>query len=138
MDSKEKSIGVGCGAIIINEKNEVLLVKRPFSSITDAGYWTRPGGEVEFGETIEEALKKEVKKETGVEIEVIRFLDMNEIIDTEKGIHWVALGYLAKAVSQEERSNLITNEIRWFNISDLPEKLTDYTKSSLEAYFTSN
>ena len=137
MELKKEVIGIGCGAIIINEKNEVLLVKKPLSSIHDSGYWTRPGGEVNFGETIEEALKREVKNETGLDIEIVRFLDMNEIIDTENKIHWIAFGYLAKMLSQDLSRNS-TNEMQWFSISDLPKELTTYTKASLETYFTTN
>lgn len=137
MEFKKGVIGIGCGAIIINDKSEVLLVKKSFSSIGGSESWTRPGGEVKFGNTIEESLKEHVKNETGFEVEIVRFLDMNEIIDDEKGVHWLALGYLCKPIFQEQGFD-VSGEVRWFSISDLPKDLTEHTRSSLESYFTLN
>ena len=54
MESNSKVVRVGCGAIIINGKNEVLLALRRKDSENEGGLWARPGGKVEFGETVEE------------------------------------------------------------------------------------
>jgi len=62
-------IGVGCGAFIINDQNELLLQQRNKSP--EKEYWSIPGGKVEMFETFDQAVKREVKEETGVNIEVI-------------------------------------------------------------------
>ena len=59
-------IGVGCGAFILNAQNELLLQQR--NKAPEKGYWSIPGGKVEMFETFHEAVKREVKEETGVEI----------------------------------------------------------------------
>ena len=56
-------IGVGCGAFIINDQNELLLQQRNKSP--EKEYWSIPGGKVEMFETFDQAVKREVKEETG-------------------------------------------------------------------------
>ena len=67
-------VGVGCGALIVNDKNEALLLKRTSKTRNGAGLWSKPGGGVEFGEKIEETVKREIKEELGVDVEIIKFL----------------------------------------------------------------
>lgn len=75
-------IGVGCGALIINEKNETLLVKRGFNSKSQVGVWSKPGGAVDLKEKVEDAVIREIKEELGVDIELIKFLGFtNHIIE---------------------------------------------------------
>ena len=64
-------IGVGCGALIINDKNEVLLLKRGKKSKNEVGVWSKVGGTVEFGDTIEDTVVKEAKEEIDCDIEII-------------------------------------------------------------------
>ncbi len=55
---------VAAAGIVLNEKNEILMVK------TYRGGWVFPGGQVEVGENVIDALKREIMEETGVEAEV--------------------------------------------------------------------
>jgi len=126
-------VGIGCGAIIVNDKNEVLLVKRAASSRMAAGTWSRPGGQVEFGEKIEEAVEREVLEETGVKVKAERFLELAEDFGNEK--HWLAIGYLAKYIAGEARNVEPDkhDEVKWFSLTSLP-KLNKYTESSIKKY----
>lgn len=136
MKAGKDFIGVGCGAIIINDKNEVLLLKRSINSRIDPGLWSRPGGQVEFDESIEDAVEREVKEETGIIVKAVRRLDYTETISDNRSTHWVALGFLAKHISGEP-INVEPNkhdEIKWFSIDNLPSNLADYTKNSIEFY----
>ena len=56
---------VAAGAMVTNEKDEVLLVKNPMRG------WEFPGGQVENGEDLIQAVSREVKEEAGVDIKVI-------------------------------------------------------------------
>ena len=123
-------IGVGCGALIINDRNETLLVKRASKSQNEAGFWSKPGGTVEFSENVEETVKREIKEEVGVNIELIRFLGFTNHIIKSENQHWIALNYLAKVVEGEPK-NLEPEkieEIKWFNFNNLPTNLTQTTR----------
>ncbi len=56
----------GVFTIVVNKKQEVLLVKRK-----DLPIWDLPGGRVDEGELLEEAAKREVREETGYEVEIV-------------------------------------------------------------------
>lgn len=64
----EKVILVFAGGCIFNEKGEVLLQKR------GSGGWGFPGGAIEVGESIEAAAVREVREETGLDVEVVRLI----------------------------------------------------------------
>jgi mutator protein MutT len=130
-------IGVGCGAIIINDMDEVLLIKRSQGLVMEPGTWSRPGGRVEFGEKVEEAVRREIKEEIGIDVEVVRFLEITQTI--EDGKHWISLGFLARHVSGTPRNMEPGkhDEMRWFPLSKLPENLNSYTRNAINVYFGS-
>ena len=84
MKAEKDFIGVGCGAIIINNNNEILLVKRSKNSRTEPGMWSRPGGQVEFSESASEAVEREVKEETNLVVKIIRSLEFTENLSDDK------------------------------------------------------
>ena len=57
-------------AIIIFPQDKILLIKRRTLPFT--GYWALPGGRVDPGETVEQTIAREVKEETGLNVEVVR------------------------------------------------------------------
>ena len=59
----------------IKKDNKYLAVKR---RKIEPGTWETPGGRVEFGERIEDALKREIKEEVGIEIKINKFLGWGE------------------------------------------------------------
>lgn len=129
-------IGVGCGALIINDSGETLLVKRTSKTRNEAGFWSKPGGGVEFGEKVEDAAKREIKEELGVEIELIKFLGFTNSIMKDENQHWISFNYLAK-ITGGELKNLEPGkheEIKWFKIDNLPEKINKYTLESINEY----
>ena len=69
MEKKKPYIGVD--AIIRNEEGKILLIHRTGKNFN--GYWGLVSGMIEWGENAESALKREVKEEIGVEIEIIRY-----------------------------------------------------------------
>ncbi len=127
-------IGVGCGAFILNEQEEVLLQLR--NKAPEKEYWSIPGGKVELFETFEQAVKREVKEETGAEVEVIGLLGMcNHIIRNEQR-HWVSPSYLCKIVKGEPRIMEPTKhlDMKWFSLDNLPEKITITTQEAISNY----
>lgn len=67
-----------CGICIQDDK---MLLVRHQSTINNQTFWAPPGGGLQFGESIATCLKREVLEETGLEVEVIRFLFVNEFLE---------------------------------------------------------
>ena len=73
-------ISIGVGAVVFRG-DEVLIIKRgkpPFF-----GQWSIPGGGLEHGEALKDAARREVREETGVEIEIIGLIDVFEALPRE-------------------------------------------------------
>jgi len=127
-------IGVGTGAIIFNKDGTLFLAKRGKEARNEKHKWEFPGGCVEFGETLENALVREVREEFGFVVEVIQLLDVvNHILPKEKQ-HWVSPTYICRYRSGKPRilEPLKCEEIGWFNLNDIPiKKLTVASRKSL-------
>ncbi len=113
-------IGVGVGAVIFNKQGEFLLLKRGKASKNEIGLWGFPGGAVEFGETIAETIKREVKEELLINIKPLKLLTpINHIIKKEKQ-HWIAVPYICQLTSGKLK---ITEpdkceDVGWFSIEE--------------------
>jgi mutator protein MutT len=88
---------LGVGAIII-EDGRVLLAERGREPLK--GYWSLPGGAVEVGETLEQAVRRETLEETGLEIDPVAVVEVFERITRDStGVaeyHYVLIDYLCR------------------------------------------
>ncbi|WP_455367394.1 NUDIX hydrolase [[Eubacterium] cellulosolvens] len=104
----------GVGAVLIRE-NRVLLVKRRHEP--GKGLWSIPGGIVEVGEPVEEAIVREVKEETGFNIKVEEPLDVTDVIirDEKERIkfHYILVSFLGKIVGGSLAEAPVKSEICW-------------------------
>lgn len=114
---------VGVGGIVVDH-GRVLLVKRGRAPLL--GEWSIPGGALEVGETLEEALRREIREETGLEItplEVLAVLD--RIVRDEDGrtrYHYVLVDYLCRVENSprpEAHAATDVTECRWVEPEDL-------------------
>jgi 8-oxo-dGTP diphosphatase len=67
---------VSAAAIVLNEKNELLLIKGPRRG------WEMPGGQVEEGESLTDAVIRETKEESGINIEVVKFCGIFQNVES--------------------------------------------------------
>jgi len=89
---------IGVGAVVFSARNEILLIKR--GKAPNLGRWMVPGGTLEWGETLEDAAVREVREETGIDIEIEAFVEIIEAITPgEGGFHYVIMDYAAHPVS---------------------------------------
>jgi 8-oxo-dGTP diphosphatase len=107
-------------AAIIRD-SEVLVVQR--SRQPAHGLFTLPGGAVEVGESLQDAVKREVREETALEIEPVALAGFREAIahDREDRVkrHFVILAFAARWIAGEPRLNEELAEARWLRPSDL-------------------
>jgi mutator protein MutT len=126
-------IGVGVGAVILNSRNEVFLARRGPKAKNERGLWECPGGSVEFGETLAAALRREMREEYGIEIQVGELLDVVDHILPAEGQHWVSPSFLCQITSGEPRIMEAEkcSQIGWFSLNALPEHITLASQNSL-------
>src|SRR5882672_5156197 len=105
------------GAVVVDD-DRLLMIRRGHGP--GAGEWSIPGGRVEFGETLVEALVREVFEETNLEIAVDHFLGFAEGIDDE--YHFVFMDFAATALDAAVIApGDDAAEARWVNLTDVVE-----------------
>jgi 8-oxo-dGTP diphosphatase len=129
-------IGVGVGAIIVDEDGRLFLARRGPAAKNECGLWEFPGGSVEFGETLAQALTREMCEEYGIEVVVGPLLDVVDHILPEEGQHWVSPTFICAIRAGEPyiREPLKCAEIGWFDLDSIPEDLTQITRLNLRHY----
>ena len=126
MESKEqKKIGGGFGVMMLRNE-EVLLGRRHAdkdkadSALRGEGTWTMPGGKLEFGESFEDGAKREVLEETGIKLNKVKVICVNN--DKNKYAHFITIGLFSDDFSGEakviEPDEIV--EWQWFPIHNLP------------------
>lgn len=123
------------GALIVDDKGEILLVR----SYKWGRKYIVPGGHIELGERSEAAIKREVKEEVGLEVELVRLLLVQEAIystDYIKHEHYIFLDYLCR--THESKVELDGDEIQehiWMLPKDaLQLDLEIFTRNLVHTY----
>lgn len=88
---------IGVGGIVFNENNEVLLIKRDKPPAKD--FWSIPGGKQEAGESMVDACKREIKEETGLDVEIGQVVALVE--RRIESFHYVIIDFLARLQNRE-------------------------------------
>ena len=129
-------IGVGVGAILFNEAGQIFMSQRGPRANNERGCWEFPGGRVEFGETLQDALLREFQEEYGIDIEVGVLLCVDNHILPDEGQHWVSPTFLARHLAGTpqilEPEKCIA--IGWFNWDNLPQPLSVISQMNISAY----
>jgi len=107
------------GIVILNDKNQVLLMKRAADS--RIGKWSLPGGFLENFETPEEAVLRETKEEIDVEVQIENFLlfSISKYI-YEGGGYVLPIHFRGRIKSGEPKPTKFASEVRWFDRKDIP------------------
>ncbi|MBV6812775.1 NUDIX domain-containing protein [Xanthomonas campestris pv. passiflorae] len=131
--SSELRPRVGCGAFIQRADGRLLLVLR--GRAPEHGHWGLPGGKVDWMETVEATVVREVLEETGLQVHLQRVLCVVSHFepDMDPPQHWVAPVYLASIQGPEQavlREPQVLLELGWFALDALP---TPLTRSAMQA-----
>jgi mutator protein MutT len=117
---------VGVGGVLVHE-GRVLLIRRGKEPLR--GRWVVPGGTVELGESLEEALVREMREETALEVAPAGVLTVFDRIQRESGrvlYHYVIVDYLCRYVAGEARAGSDAEAVAWA----APEELDSYDMPS--------
>lgn len=106
---------VAVGGVVLDDDRRLLVVRR--GRPPAAGRWTVPGGRVEPGEGVTEAVAREVAEETGLDVEVGPFAWWLERRDDDH--HYVILDFFARPVGGTLRPGDDADDVRWATRSEL-------------------
>ena len=136
MDKKQKIVVIG----IIENGDEVLVIQRYDPKIKDAHLkWDLPGGTNEFGESLKETLTREIKEETGSEVQIIEMLPecvSKEWHHQDYLQHTLVFCFVCKLINSGSRSkDHKVNDVKWVKMSKLAElDWLETTKVFIELY----
>ena len=119
---------VGVGAVVVNGAGRVLLVKRRFEPL--AGQWSLPGGAVDVGETLEACIMRELREETGLDVEVGPVIEVFDRIMRDAAgrvqYHYVLVDYVCRPSGGTLTAASDVSDVAWVETGELAEfGLTD-------------
>ncbi|HTC31910.1 MAG TPA: NUDIX hydrolase [Bryobacteraceae bacterium] len=128
---------LGVGALIF-EDEKILLVERGKEPLK--GYWSLPGGIVETGEKLEEAIRREVAEETGLDVDPYFMFEIFERImpdaEGKPEYHYVLIDYLCRRLSGEPVAASDVSRVAWVSEGELAGyRLTEGTLGVIERAF---
>lgn len=123
---------IGVGIVVIDD-NRILLVKR--EKDPGKGRWSIPGGVLELGERVRDGAKREVKEETGIDVEIDRLIDVEENIKCDKDnkirFHYVLIDFLGHPIGGILRPDSDVSNAGWFRLSEIGRISITYTLKRL-------
>ena len=130
-------IGVSVAAVIHDGHGKILLMKRGEKARDEQGRWDICGGALEFGETITDALHREVKEELCTKIIEVEFLAAYDAHREHQGnkTHWICLLHAARVDPSKLKIGEPHKiaELGWFGRHNLPEPLHSMFSKALLA-----
>jgi len=118
-------VGVG---VIVKKNGKILLMKRRGSHAS--GTWAPPGGHIDFGESVVECARREVKEETGLEIKNLKVAGFTEDLFKKEKKHyitiWVTSDWKSGKVNEKHKE---FSEIGWFKKEEFPRPASVFLKN---------
>lgn len=122
--------------IIYDKKRGILFEKR-----SDNGMWCVPSGSIELEESLEQALKREVKEETSLEISNIQFFDVKSgvhaIYPNGDEVYYTNVCYIVNTFSGNIENNEESIELKWFDINQIPKDIVPTQIEYIEKFVNS-
>lgn len=113
---------VAAMGILYNEEKGLLLEKR-----TDTGEWCTPGGAIELGESLEDALKREIKEETNLDIANPKLFDIKAnvhmVYPNKDEVYYTDVVYEINEFFGDLKSDGESTELKFFDLDNLPKNI---------------
>ncbi|NCN03620.1 MAG: NUDIX domain-containing protein [Candidatus Pacebacteria bacterium] len=132
MDKKPQQIGTVI--ILLNNKNQILLGKR--KNAFKAGLYGLPGGRIDRGENLTDGAKRELREETNLDAEDIRYLSVIKEWQEEKDHDFIHFIFLCKKWSRELQV-LEPDKCegwKWFSLDNLPKDILNGHLAAIESF----
>jgi 8-oxo-dGTP diphosphatase len=128
---------VGVGAIIFR-RNRILMAQRGKEPLK--GWWSLPGGALELGESLTDAVCREVLEETGLEVEPVKLFEVFERIMRDAAgapeYHYILIDYICRVTGGTLFPGDDVCAVDWVRRSDLPSlQITEGTLAVIERAF---
>lgn len=125
---------LGVRAFVINEKRQIVLVRHTYVK-----GWHLPGGGVEAGETVEQAIVKELKEEANVTVlSRPQLLSFHKNLKASKRDHVALFVVLDFQAGPTPAPNREIAEVDWFDLDALPANVTPSTRKRIAEYLNGN
>ncbi len=121
----ERGPSLTVDAVILSD-DSIVLVKRknpPFQ-----GGWALPGGFVEYGETVEDAVKREVLEETSLDVRIEKLVGVYSDPGRDPRGHTVSVCFLCRIIGGNMKEGSDAQEVKLFPLLELPELAFDHKK----------
>lgn len=124
LDADESLVDLRCAVVVI-DRDEVLLVERHPQRTGSAPDWVLPGGRPRPGESMQSCARRETREETGVRVDPQRVAFVAEVTDPDSGSRIVELVFWAQLEPEQQRPSSLTGEAgttpAWVTITALPK-----------------
>ncbi|MBN2534234.1 MAG: NUDIX domain-containing protein [Spirochaetales bacterium] len=122
------------GALIVNKENKVLLLK----SNKWSNYYVIPGGHIEPGEDMEDALRREIKEETNLDIYEIQLLGLQQCVYSDNFYekkHFIFIDFICRTDESRVILNHEHQEYIWVDLEEIKNlPIEPYTKKLINEY----
>ncbi len=117
--------------IVLNSKNNILVIRRSDTAKIRPLGWDLPGGSLEFGEDPKKVIKREIEEETGINTGQIELLDITSFLEEDK--YTLMIGYTAYADKTDVKLSFEHDLYKWstkddFLNSDIPDTYKNFLK----------
>lgn len=122
----QKEFKIGVFALIQNEDNCILFCLR-----NDYNIWNLPGGRLEKGESPWQGIVREVKEETGLDVEVVKMIGVYSKPNKDE----IVFSFECKVLGGDLTLNNEASDIRYFNINEIPENTVQKQVERIRDFF---